>query len=117
MIAVIRIRLLHVKDNATEQRVVVVADIVAFPVAETGLRTGYDAGGLDDLRAVFVCDEGFGEDEELETHADLRYVLGYRGTQIGAEGSGGGECGKGFLVAHEVPKTSVDAIADLGGFA
>ena len=94
-----------------------VADIVAFPVAETGLRPGHDAGGLDDLRAVFVGDERFGEDEELETHADLRYVLRYGETWVGAEGSGGGECGEGFLVAHEVPETSVDAIADLGGFA
>ena len=117
VIAVIRIRFLHVINDATEQRVVVVADIFAFAVAETRLGTGHDLGGWDDLRAVFVCDERFGEDEELETHADLRYVLGYRKTRISAEGIGGGECGKELLVAHEVPETRVDAIANLCGFA
>ena len=117
MITIIRIRFLHVENNAAEERVVVVADIVSFPVAETGLRTGCDAGGLKDLRAVFVGVESFGEDEELQTHADLRYVLGDGETGVCAEGAGGGECGEGFLVAHEVPKTGVDAVADLGGFA
>ena len=117
MITIIRIRLLHVENDAAEEGVVVVAHILAFPVAETGLGTGRDAGGGKDLRAVFVGVESFGEDEELEAHADLSDVLGDGETRVGAEGAGGGECGEGFLVAHGVPETGVDAVADLGGFA
>ena len=117
MIAIVRIRFLHVENDAAEERVVVVADIVSFPVAETGLRNGHDASCLKDLRAVFVGVESFGEDEELQTHADLGYVLGYGETGVCAEGTGGGECGEGFLVAHEVPKSSVDPIANLSRFA
>ena len=100
MITIIRIRLLHVENDAAEQRVVVVAHICAFPVAETGLRTGDDGGGLKDLRAVFVGVERFGEDEELQAQANLRDVLRDGEAWVGAEGAGGGECGEGFLVAH-----------------
>ena len=117
MITIIRIRFLHVENDAAEERVVVVADILSLPVAETGLRTGYDAGGFQDLRAVLVGVESFGEDEELQAHADLGDVLRDGETWVGAEGAGGGELGEGFLVAHEVPETGVDAGADLGGFA
>ena len=91
MITIIRIRLLHVEHDAAEQRVVVVAHIRALPVAETGLRTGRDAGGFEDLRAVFVGGERFGEDEELQARADLRDVLRDGEAWVGAEGAGGGE--------------------------
>ena len=94
-----------------------VAHILPFPIAETGLRTGRDAGGFQDLRAVFVGVECFGEDEELQAQADLGDVLRDGEAGVGAKGAGGGECGEGFLVAHEVPETGVDAGADLGGFA
>lgn len=117
MIPIIRVRFLHVKDHAAEQRRVMVADIRTLPVAERRFGTGLDRGGLDDLRAIFVRDERFREDEELEAHADLRYVLGDREWGGGAEGTGRGERGEGFLVAHQVPEAGIDSVADLGDFA
>lgn len=117
MVAIIRVRLLHVEDDAAEQGRVVVADVGALPVAEGGFGAGCDGAGLDDLRAVFVGDEGLREDEELQARADLGYVLGDGERGVGAEGAGGREGREGLLVAHQVPEAGVDAGADLRDFA